>query len=84
MKTVPEAIRWQNGVLELLDQRALPGREIYLQIHSIEAAAEAIRTLSVRGAPAIGIAAGYALAQSLCLVDSLDRRERRSPVTHTY
>ncbi len=82
MKTVPEAIRWQNGVLELLDQRALPGREIYLQIHSIEAAAEAIRTLSVRGAPAIGIAAGYALAQSLCLVDSLDRRETLARNAH--
>ena len=73
MKTVPEAIRWQGGVLELLDQRALPGREIYLRITSIEAAAEAIRTLSVRGAPAIGIAAGYALAQSMIGVDSIHR-----------
>ncbi len=73
MKTVPEAIRYRNGVLELLDQRALPARETYLQIVTIDDAIEAIRTLTVRGAPAIGIAAGYALAQSMCGITLSDR-----------
>jgi len=73
MKTVPEAIRYRDGVLELLDQRALPGREIYQPIVTIEDAAEAVRTLTVRGAPAIGIAAGYALAQSMRGIDLVDR-----------
>ena len=82
MKSVPQAIRWQDGKLELLDQRGLPGREIYLRITSIDAAAEAIRTLSVRGAPAIGIAAGYALAQSMREVDSQDRSETLARNAH--
>jgi len=62
---IPAAVRWQQDRLELLDQRQLPEREIYLTIDSLEAAFEAIRSLAVRGAPAIGIAAGYALAASL-------------------
>ncbi|MEJ2088596.1 MAG: S-methyl-5-thioribose-1-phosphate isomerase, partial [Gammaproteobacteria bacterium] len=62
---MPPTIRWVDGNLELLDQRALPGRESYLHIESIGDAVEAIRTLAVRGAPAIGIAAAYALALSL-------------------
>ncbi len=62
---VPSAIRWHNECLELLDQRALPVEVVYLPIDSIEAAVTAIRTLAVRGAPAIGIAAAYALATSM-------------------
>ena len=48
----------------LLDQRRLPGEEIELECRSAAEVAEAIRTLAIRGAPAIGIAAayGYALA----------------------
>jgi methylthioribose-1-phosphate isomerase len=62
---VPPAIRWANERLALLDQRALPGVVRYLDIDSIADAVEAIRTLTVRGAPAIGIAAAYALAASM-------------------
>jgi methylthioribose-1-phosphate isomerase len=55
-------IRWREGVLELLDQRRLPAEEAWLRCSSPEEVAEAIRTLAVRGAPAIGIAAAYGLA----------------------
>jgi len=65
----PPAIRWEQGRLRLLDQRALPAETVYLEIDSLDAAIEAIRTLAVRGAPAIGIAAAYALAGSLRDVD---------------
>ncbi len=61
----PAAVRWENDRLLLLDQRALPGEMIYLSIDSLDAAIDAIRTLAVRGAPAIGIAAAYALACSM-------------------
>ena len=61
MKT-PAAIVWRNGQLRLLDQRRLPHCVEYLLIEDIPAAVEAIATLAVRGAPAIGIAAAYALA----------------------
>jgi methylthioribose-1-phosphate isomerase len=45
----------------LLEQRALPGSEIYVELVSVPEVAEAIRAMVVRGAPAIGIAAAYGL-----------------------
>jgi methylthioribose-1-phosphate isomerase len=46
----------------LLDQRRLPGEVAYLECRTIAELADAIRTLAVRGAPAIGIAAAYGIA----------------------
>lgn len=54
-----EPIRWRGDCLELLDQRLLPAREIYIALHDAEAVAAAIRDMMVRGAPAIGITAAY-------------------------
>jgi len=48
--------------VRLLDQRLLPGEETWLALGSAEAVVDAIKTLAVRGAPAIGVAAAYALA----------------------
>jgi methylthioribose-1-phosphate isomerase len=45
----------------MLDQRELPGREVYVTLEAAEAVAEAIRAMVVRGAPAIGISAAYGL-----------------------
>ncbi|HET9795056.1 MAG TPA: S-methyl-5-thioribose-1-phosphate isomerase [Thermoanaerobaculia bacterium] len=53
---------WEAGRLKLLDQRLLPGREVWLDVDTPEAAAEAIRSMAVRGAPAIGAAAGFGIA----------------------
>ena len=61
---VPESIRWQNGQLSLLDQRALPDVQRWQRIDSLEAGFHAIRDMVVRGAPAIGIAAAYTLAEA--------------------
>jgi methylthioribose-1-phosphate isomerase len=61
----PERIvRLEDGAVVVLDQRRLPDEEVDLVCRSSAEVAEAIRTLAVRGAPAIGIAAayGYALA----------------------
>jgi methylthioribose-1-phosphate isomerase len=63
--SVPAAIRWDGERLLLLDQRCLPATETYLDIRTLDEAMDAIRTLAVRGAPAIGIAAAYALALSM-------------------
>lgn len=60
-----EAIRYSRGTLALLDQRRLPLESVYVPIGSAEAAHEAIKTMVVRGAPAIAIAAGLALAVEL-------------------
>jgi methylthioribose-1-phosphate isomerase len=54
-----QAIEWREGVLHLLDQRLLPLQEIWQSYDSAAAVAEAIRTMVVRGAPAIGISAAY-------------------------
>lgn len=56
------ALRWQNGALELLDQRVLPNETTWLTYTTWEQVAEAIRDMVVRGAPAIGIAAAYGMA----------------------
>lgn len=57
------AIRWNGdaatGTLELLDQRLLPNEETWMEVHTSDAAAEAIRSMVVRGAPAIGLTAAY-------------------------
>ena len=53
------AIRWEDDHLTLLDQRALPLTESYLDYRDAPAVADAIRSMVVRGAPAIGITAAY-------------------------
>lgn len=60
----------------LLDQRRLPLEEIELVCETAAEVAEAIRTLAVRGAPAIGVAAAYALALTALRGDDLDAAER--------
>ena len=57
-----EPIRWKGDRLELLDQRLLPERTIYVACHSAAQVADAIRDMVVRGAPAIGCAAAFGFA----------------------
>ncbi len=52
----------RRDLVRLLDQRLLPGQETWLELSTAEQVADAIRTLAVRGAPAIGVAAAYGLA----------------------
>ncbi len=62
MTETATTIRWQgdiDGHLVLLDQTRLPGETVYLGCHAVEDVWQAIRRLSVRGAPAIGVAAAY-------------------------
>lgn len=55
-------IRWTDGRLELLDQRALPAEETWQAIADERQAAAAIRDMVVRGAPAIGVTAAFGVA----------------------
>lgn len=57
-----ETLRWSDGVLEMIDQRILPATFIYLQFDSAASVADGIRSMVVRGAPAIGVAAAYGVA----------------------
>jgi methylthioribose-1-phosphate isomerase len=62
--TAFSAIEWIDAGLRLLDQRRLPGEDVYLTIKDAPAAAAAIRDMVVRGAPAIGITAAYGVVLS--------------------
>jgi methylthioribose-1-phosphate isomerase len=53
------ALRWTGAALELLDQRVLPQQQVWHRYTDADGVAQAIADLVVRGAPAIGIAAGY-------------------------
>jgi methylthioribose-1-phosphate isomerase len=55
-------IKWADGKLLILDQTKLPNEEIVLTLTCYEQVIESIKSLSVRGAPAIGVAAGYGMA----------------------
>jgi methylthioribose-1-phosphate isomerase len=60
---IPSPIGWTDDHgIRLLDQTLLPREERYLEIHTVEELAEAIRMLRVRGAPLIGIAAAMGVA----------------------
>ncbi len=63
--SLPISVSWETTAVKILDQRLLPQREVYLNCENIEQVFEAIKTLSVRGAPAIGIAAAYGLVVGL-------------------
>lgn len=55
------ALEWKDNALWLLDQRCLPLQERWIECRSAQEAARAITDMVVRGAPAIGIAAGFAV-----------------------
>ena len=64
--TIPQPIAWTpDFAVRILDQTLLPGTETYLTLETVDAVAEAIRTLRVRGAPLIGIAAAMGLTLAL-------------------
>jgi methylthioribose-1-phosphate isomerase len=65
---IVEAVKWIgdiDGYLELIDQRRLPAELTKLQCRNVETLFDAIKTLAVRGAPAIGVSAAYGLVLAL-------------------
>jgi methylthioribose-1-phosphate isomerase len=55
-------IEYRHGVVRMIDQRLLPTEELWLEYSDYQTVAEAIRTMVIRGAPAIGVAAAYGVA----------------------
>jgi len=63
---IPSPIAWTaNHAVRILDQTLLPGEETYRELDTVEGVAEAVRTLRVRGAPLIGIAAAMGVVQAV-------------------
>ena len=71
--SVPAPIRWEDGKLLLLDQRQLPRHVVFEEQRTVESVVRAIRQLRVRGAPAIGVAAAYAMAMAWQNGDDLEQ-----------
>ena len=66
-------IEWANGTLRLLDQTRLPSEEVIVEAHGYLEAVNAIKTMQVRGAPAIGVTAAYAVAMAARDLDATDK-----------
>ena len=58
----PPTIEWRDGAVYILDQRRLPHAIEILRCDSVGDVADAIKTLAIRGAPALGVVAAYAVA----------------------
>src|SRR5262249_28113944 len=59
---IPPTIEWRDGAIRLLDQPALPGTLAFVRCADVDALIDAIATLAVRGAPALGAAGVYGVA----------------------
>lgn len=68
-------MEWKDGSLLLLDQTRLPLEVKYVNCRSAQDVADAIKTMKVRGAPAIGAAAAYGLALAALTNTGLDKQE---------
>ncbi|MCL4501657.1 MAG: S-methyl-5-thioribose-1-phosphate isomerase [Deltaproteobacteria bacterium] len=69
------SICWDIDKVKLLDQRQLPREEIYLDIRDYREIIEAIKTLAIRGAPAIGVAAAMGAALGALEIHTDDKTE---------
>lgn len=59
---IPPTIEWRRGRIRLIDQRALPARLAFLECASVAQVCDAIRSMVVRGAPALGATGAYGVA----------------------
>jgi methylthioribose-1-phosphate isomerase len=75
-----KTVEWRDGTVRILDQRRLPAEVVYLDCRTVEEVAEAIETLAVRGAPAIGVAAAYGVALAADRARELPERDFRAAV----
>ncbi|MCE5250711.1 S-methyl-5-thioribose-1-phosphate isomerase [bacterium] len=74
-----ETLRWTDNALDIIDQRLLPVREVRILLRKTGEVCDAIKTLAVRGAPAIGVAAAYGVV--VAALEKCDRDYIRSSIT---
>src|SRR3954454_12457889 len=78
--TSAQILHWDGKRLRVLDQTRLPGEEVVLTLRGADDTAAAIRRLAVRGAPLIGVAAGYGLAMEVARTPTTAALERGAAV----
>ncbi|MEW6473170.1 MAG: S-methyl-5-thioribose-1-phosphate isomerase [Actinomycetota bacterium] len=64
---IPRTVEWRDGAVRLIDQRRLPGELRFIDCRTVDELCEAISSLAVRGAPALGASGGYGVALA-CVV----------------
>ncbi|NBX62934.1 MAG: S-methyl-5-thioribose-1-phosphate isomerase [Betaproteobacteria bacterium] len=79
-----ETLRWRNGRLEMIDQRILPMRFEYLSYANADEVAQGIRSMVVRGAPAIGCAAAYGVALQALAHQHTDAKAFTQAMAHGF
>jgi methylthioribose-1-phosphate isomerase len=68
-------VKWEKDRLMLIDQRRLPGKEVYIECSDYTHIAQAIEDMAVRGAPAIGLAAAYGIVLGVMKLAEVDDLE---------
>lgn len=75
-------VYWKNGLLYVLDQRELPFKKTIVKCKGLADAAKAIENMTVRGAPLIGIVAGYGVALGVKEIVSSKGRCSQADMDH--
>lgn len=70
-------IEWNNGKVVMIDQRKLPGEEVYVECTDFNQVAEAIENMVIRGAPAIGVAAAFGVALGIMALEGKENLKER-------
>ena len=76
-------IAWQDDVIVMIDQRKLPADEVYVRCKSANEVAKAIKTMVIRGAPAIGVAAAMGIALGMARSKATGTRQFASEFQKT-
>ena len=84
VKESVETMRWREGRLEMIDQRVLPAHFVYVSTESAASVADAIRTMVVRGAPAIGVAAAYGVAMEAVRCSALPQDQFKAAMRQGF
>jgi methylthioribose-1-phosphate isomerase len=79
--SIPPTIEWTGRTVRLIDQRRLPGELAFLECRSVDELCEAIVTLAIRGAPALGAAGAMGVALADATGEPLVEAARRLKAT---
>jgi len=78
---IPPTIEWRDGVVRLIDQRRLPGELVFIECRTVDQLCDAIASLAVRGAPALGAAGAMGVALAVRNGEPLDAAAARLRAT---
>jgi methylthioribose-1-phosphate isomerase len=76
-QAIPPSIEWLGDRVRLVDQRRLPEDLVFIEASKVDELCEAISSLAIRGAPALGAAGAMGVALAACRGEDLDDAARR-------